>query len=206
MGWNESIFPLLIIAAGPGFSGEFTYAPGPGPGNLITSNAATDGTDPYGNAYIHGLMTYTMIGATQVAQGIQDGEIYFGTAPGPGGPYTQASGKLRSIGSYQNGFISGQDVNGNSYPVTVTQLDAHSIALAGRIVTPAAWVTGLVFGSIGAPFLLPAAGSNTPEFPTINAAGSGSGSIVLRPNGNMELVGNDLGPGYTMLTAGTFRF
>lgn len=184
----------------------FAYQPSAAAGNLFATISNTSGTDRFGNAFIAGIITYSTIAGLAVAQGSQAGAPVFATAATQAGPYTVASGPLRSIGSYQNGFTSGLDVNGNSYPVTLTQTDANSIEMAGRIVTPAGWVSGLVFGNIGLPFLLPAAGANIPEFPTVNAAGAATGSIVLRPNGNLAIFSNTAGAGFTMLTAGTFHF
>lgn len=114
MGWQQSVFPLLIVTSAPGsFSGQFNYSPAPGPGNLTGSNTAGSGVDPFGNAYVAGLITYTTIGGVSVAQGSQAGRAYFATAPGPGGPYTPASGSLRAIvGPLPNGFSEGTDVNG----------------------------------------------------------------------------------------------
>jgi len=55
MPWGNNFFPLLIVSAGGGFTGLFIYSPGPGNGNLILSEAAAAGTDPFGNAYRQGL-------------------------------------------------------------------------------------------------------------------------------------------------------
>jgi hypothetical protein len=206
--WQQSIFPLLIVTTSAGFTGEFVYSPGPALGSLIASVAASDGTDPYGNAFVHGLMTYASVGGVQVAQGIQNGSTYFATAPGPGGPYTIASGTLRNIyGPLLNGFSQGQDVNGVNDPPALTQLDAHTIVMSGRLNTPggAAPVLLTTFATISGPFILPAAGAPVPEFPCGNAGGNQGGSVILRPNGNMQLTGN-FGNGVTVYTSGTFRF
>jgi hypothetical protein len=209
MPWQQSIFPLLIINAGSsGFTGEFTYSPAPGFGNLIASNAAVDGKDPTGNAYVHGLMTYSSVGGVSIALGLQDGSDYFATAPGPGGPWTIASGTLRNIyGPLLNGFSQGVDVNGTPDPPALTQLDAHTIAMSGRLATPggAAPVLLTTFATISGPFILPGAGVPVPEFPTGNAGGNAGGSVILRPNGNMQLTGN-FGNSQTIYTSGTFRF
>jgi hypothetical protein len=50
MGWQNNIFPLLIVNASGGFTGLFVYSPAPGPGNLIGAiTGAASTTDPYGN-------------------------------------------------------------------------------------------------------------------------------------------------------------
>lgn len=58
MGWNSNVFPLLIITPTGGFTGLFVYSPGPGNGNLIASIAAAAGTDPYGNPFQQGIVSY----------------------------------------------------------------------------------------------------------------------------------------------------
>lgn len=207
MGWNQSQYPLLIVVAGAGFSGEFTYSPSPGAGNLVTSNAASDGTDPYGNAYVHGLITYTTVRGVRVAQGWQDGINYFATAPGAGGPFTPASLALHQYNAtLVNNFFATSDVNGMLDPPTLTQLDSRTVAMAGRLGTPASGPVLLTtFATIGAPFLLPPSGAPVPEFPTNNAGGGEAGSVILRPDGNMQLTGN-FGNNATVYTSGTFRF
>jgi hypothetical protein len=58
MVWNSSSFQLLIISAGGGFTGLFVYSPVPGHGNLIASIAAQVSTDPYGDTYQEGIVSY----------------------------------------------------------------------------------------------------------------------------------------------------
>jgi hypothetical protein len=208
MPWQQSVFNLLIVDAGSGYSGEFAYNPGPGAGNLILSVAASDGTDPYGNAYVHGIITYTVTGGVAIAQGWQDGAAYFATAATQAGPYSVASGQLRALpGGYLNGFHSGNDVNGVQYPVIVTQIDKSTIVMAGRLLTPGGGpVQGTPFGRLGSPFILPAAGGTVPEFASSNGTGGSTGTVVLRPDGNLELYSNQWGNGYTIVCAGAFRF
>jgi hypothetical protein len=66
VGWNQSLFPLLIITESGGFSGEFIYAPAPGPGALVFSNTAQGGTDPYGNTYLAGSTWYGPSGVINI--------------------------------------------------------------------------------------------------------------------------------------------
>jgi hypothetical protein len=72
MGWQENVFPLLIVTASGGFTGLYEYAPTPGLGNLILSVAAAPGTDPYGNAFPAGLAVYDNQGDVI---NLQNGEI-----------------------------------------------------------------------------------------------------------------------------------
>lgn len=209
MPWQQSVFPLLIVTSAPGtFSGLFSYSPAPGPGNLTSSDTAADGTDPYGNAYVHGLITYAMAGGVAIAQGWQGGNFYFATAPTQAGPYTPAFLQLHQFNAtLVNGFSAAGDVNGTTDPPTLAQLDAHTIIMSGRLLTPVtpAPVLLTTFATIGAPFLLPSAGNPVPEYPTGNAGGNQGGSVILRPNGNMQLTGN-FGNSSTLYTSGTFRF
>ena len=72
VGWSNDQFQLLIVNAQVGgFSGEFTYSPGPGAGNLIYSNTARAGTDPYGNHYLAGTTWYQSGGVINVNDGVQ---------------------------------------------------------------------------------------------------------------------------------------
>lgn len=189
-----------------GTTGEFLgYNGTPAFGNLIVSVSPVAGADQYGNAYLAGVITYTMSGGIAIAQGWQSGAPIFATATGGGGPYTVASGTFRQItGGLLNGFFAATDANGTSTPPVVTQLDAHTIVMAGRVGCPASGtVTGVTFATLGSPFLLPA--TIISEFPTSNAAGGQSGSILLRPNGNLQLSGG-FNAGATVITAGAFRF
>lgn len=206
MGWNQALFPLVVITAAPtGFSGLFAYSPGPGAGNLITSIAAADGTDPYGNAFLHGTVTYSVVGGRAIAQGWQDGNVLFATAATQAGPYQVASGVLRvAYGTLVNGFFGAADVNGTSDPPVVTQTDAHTIVMAGRLGTPPSGPVLLTtFATLSTPFVLPSL--IVAEFPTNNVVGGQSGSVILRPNGNLQLNGS-FGNSATVLTCGAFRF
>lgn len=84
MGWQQNIFPLLIFTATGGFTGEFGYSPGPGFGNLFSSDTVAAGIDPYGNAYLAGKTAY--FGGTQ-AVNLNGDTITFYTAAGAGGPW-----------------------------------------------------------------------------------------------------------------------
>lgn len=49
----------LVVVFGTGGSGVFVYSPTPAAGNLIASIASSAGTDPYGNAYVKGIASYS---------------------------------------------------------------------------------------------------------------------------------------------------
>lgn len=84
---NVGSFVTLIIETGTAGSGIFVYDPAPGTGNLVASIAAADGTDPYGNQYAAGFVSYDQSAST-FAQ-LLAGEILFG-------PLTSGSGTLPS--------------------------------------------------------------------------------------------------------------
>lgn len=48
---------VVIFGTGPNV-GLFVYSPKPGAGNLVASIAAAAGTDPYGNSYLAGVVSY----------------------------------------------------------------------------------------------------------------------------------------------------
>jgi hypothetical protein len=100
MGWNNSVFPLLIVTSGSGFTGLFEYSPGPGTGNLIASSTAQAGTDPFGNAYLAGIATYSP--AAGIAQQLNTNGVFYYTGPaGGGGPWTQVLSEFYTTGTLQ---------------------------------------------------------------------------------------------------------
>lgn len=62
MGWQQSVFQLVIIEGSAG-SGLFVYSPSPGLGNLIASITPVSGTDSFGNPYLAGVSSYGPPGA-----------------------------------------------------------------------------------------------------------------------------------------------
>ena len=54
--WTNQVQNQVIVAGANG--GVFVYSASPAFGNLVTSDTATSGTDPYGNAYLAGFTTY----------------------------------------------------------------------------------------------------------------------------------------------------
>jgi len=82
----------LVVVSGPvsggtGASGVFVYQTAPGAGTLVASVAPSNGTDPYGNAYLSGVAAYQTLGG--IAVRLVNGEILFYSAPSQAGPYTQ---------------------------------------------------------------------------------------------------------------------
>lgn len=103
MGWNQALFPLLIITETGGFTGEFIYAPAPGAGNLVFSNTAQGGTDPYGNAYLAGSAWYGPSGVINIPP---DTSALLAYTPKAG------AGNL----TISLAAVAGTDSFGNAYP------------------------------------------------------------------------------------------
>lgn len=97
MGWGSSIFPLLIVTSSGGFTGFFLYAPTVGTGNLFASISPHGGTDPFGNAYLPGIVTYTNSGGTFYAFQITGINIQVSSAASAAGPYTLPLGQLQFV-------------------------------------------------------------------------------------------------------------
>ena len=69
--WTNQVVSLIVLTeATGGFSGLFGYSPTPGAGNLIFSIAAANGTDPYGNAYLGGVTSYSGSTDTSISGGV----------------------------------------------------------------------------------------------------------------------------------------
>lgn len=82
MAWGSNLFPLLIITASGGFTGLFVYSPAPGPGKLIASMTAQNGTDPYGNAYQAGIVSYNNAVSPEESVQLNGGDLqWFSNVP-----------------------------------------------------------------------------------------------------------------------------
>lgn len=106
MPWNNQAVSLIILTEDDaGYSGIFGYSPAEGAGNLISSEAAAAGTDPYGNSYLAGFVNYFRNEAGQF-QAIQilDTQVVFylgpvgGSEAGPWTPVTFLSADLSANG------------------------------------------------------------------------------------------------------------
>jgi hypothetical protein len=71
----------VVVQGGTGnYTGMFVYSGVPAAGNLIMSVAGSDGTDPYGNTYGPGIISYNPAGHT-TAIAMDAGELQLGTGP-----------------------------------------------------------------------------------------------------------------------------
>lgn len=93
MGWQSAIAIITQnLQAGNTFInalGYFEYnSSGPGPGNLIATNAVVSGTDAYGNAYIGGgWVSYHLTGSNNSAALLASGVLQFYHSSALGGPW-----------------------------------------------------------------------------------------------------------------------
>lgn len=86
MGWSNVASSVLtantvIVVAGDPNTGLFVYSGTPATGNLIMSVAAADGTDPYGNSYGAGIISYAVTGPHTGSIAMNAGELLLGQAP-----------------------------------------------------------------------------------------------------------------------------
>ena len=161
MVWNSSSFQLLIISAGGGFTGLFVYSPIPGAGNLIASVAAESGTDPYGNAYLAGFVSYAP-GPPALAAVLNAAAVQWYTAASAAGPYSAGalvgSGQSQVLELASGGTIAGFPVSSIlTLESAAAGADAVAVLLNSsfqleEVVTPAA-ATGInagprLFGSV----------------------------------------------------------
>lgn len=90
---SQDVFFALVIAGGAG-SGLFVYSPSPGANTLVASIAQAAGTDPYGNAYLAGMVTYNL--GSPWSATVVDGQgltYYINSVLGESGSWTN-SGQL----------------------------------------------------------------------------------------------------------------
>lgn len=119
---NDASNLIILIEQISGYSGLFGYSPAPGPGNLVLSISAADGTDPYGNTYKAGFGIYSPFGSLLLSPvdgnllstgssgatiRLGDGEIDF-NQPGYSSSATLIQNLIRTHGSLYIG--SGESV------------------------------------------------------------------------------------------------
>lgn len=69
--------------------GLFVYSPTAALGNLVASIAAQDGTDPYGQPYLHGITSYQITGhISGLAVNMHNGIITYWSSAGEGSPWS----------------------------------------------------------------------------------------------------------------------
>jgi len=172
----------LVIVSGSGFTGVFDYNPTPALNNLVASEAAANGTDPYGNAYLQGQTTYLQTGPTSfVALQNNGAQITFYTASSAAGPWTaqyviqsDASGNVTITASGTLELnpagvasVTGPTVIGDTpgSRATAAQLEVHSLIGLKARTQPAAPPAGYgllyVNSSDGGLYYKGASGTNT---------------------------------------------
>jgi hypothetical protein len=203
MGWsNNSLFQVLIVTGSTG-SGVFVYSPSPGLGKLVASIAANASKDPYGNAYVAGVTSYT--GGNQAAS-LSTGELILWTAAGPGGPWN-----IQSTLSFSGGALSLHAQAGSGAAVNIAadtglniNMQTALVALLGATINNGLAWTGNATGdkltlsnSGGAPLLQATntgAGGTPAIRATVNAQGDlGIGYIVSGDTNNRVVIDSALG-------------
>lgn len=139
MPWNNQAVSLMILTEEDGgFSGLFGYSPAEGPGNLISSDAAVAGLDPYGNAYLAGKASYGQVGNLWYASVIADGVVSIYTAATYAGPWSVAA----SI-SYKQTVPGGMSLVSGANISLEPGAGVYQLGAAGGTVEPlAAWEPG----------------------------------------------------------------
>lgn len=130
---------LVIVSAGNVFSGVFVYNPSPGLGNLKESTSSVNGTDPYGNAYLAGFVTYSnpnIPGITWMAIQYTVAGMQAYSATSAAGPWSSND----SNGNLMPGFAIGEGSHG-------AELDWNDSVFSVGLITPAAPLTSQDPGS-----------------------------------------------------------
>lgn len=125
--WSNPGTTLIIITEEiTGFSGIFGYSPTVGTGNLIFSIAANAGTDPYGNFYEPGIISYD--NTNQVFAQLFEGNLF--------------TGRIADIATNNTGII-GYTQNLAGLPLTevVAPNNGTFAHRAGIFVAPANGIT-----------------------------------------------------------------
>lgn len=143
MPWSQNV--AVILRAGNTIinpSGMFSYAPSPGAGNLTSSSGATaNGTDPYGNAYLAGQVTYNNAGSFWEALQNEGGALVWYESASSAGPWTSET----SLGFTFSGGLGGLNINaplGISGAINVPVTSPSITSLPSDNNSGSTWVSG----------------------------------------------------------------
>jgi hypothetical protein len=104
VGWRTLIITAAkVVVAGPN-GGVFIYSGAPAFGNLVSTDVAVGGTDPFGNTYLPGKTEYSISPAAPhkvTAINIFQSTISWQTAPNPGGSF----GAISSINAVSQSVV-----------------------------------------------------------------------------------------------------
>jgi len=104
VGWRTLVITAAkVVVAGPN-GGVFIYSGAPAFGNLVSTDVAVGGTDPFGNTYLPGKTEYSVsvIAPHKVtAINIFQSTISWQTAPNPGGSF----GAISSINAVSQSVV-----------------------------------------------------------------------------------------------------
>lgn len=104
--WTNQVQSLVIIQSGGNFQGLFVYSPSPAAGKLVASIATVSGTatDPYTNAYLDGVVSYSTGAGPLFAVQLSGGAVQYNTATSEAGPWTAVS-SLSGVSSSGQGAV-----------------------------------------------------------------------------------------------------
>lgn len=138
----------LVIVSGAGFSGVFDYLGAPSFGNLRESMTSLNGTDPWGNAYLQGFVTYANPNLTNLkwlaiqytSSGMQAYSAT--TAAGPWSNLDGASNLMPGFAIGEGGF-GGAEIDWNQSAMTLglinTALPITALAPGATSTTAETW-------------------------------------------------------------------
>lgn len=189
MGWRTLVITAAkVVVAGPN-GGVFIYSGAPAFGNLVSTDVAVGGTDPFGNTYLPGKTEYSVsvIAPHKVtAINIFQSTISWQTAPNPGGSF----GAISSINAVSQSVVG-------LPPLSMTIGQGNT----GEAVTFA--------DPVVAPILAAAPGTGVPEtwhLITMDAgwstvAGYAAPQYRLLPTGDIEFAGTANHASFAVTTA-----
>lgn len=173
---------VIVFGSGKN-TGVFVYSPAPAFGNLIASIAALGNVDPYGNAYLPGIVNY-FISGTSVAVQLSAGQLRFSSAATAAGPWslgTDLDVQIGADGLAQILNISHQGLVANMITNIVGALNVNGAllsALNGAQVT-----NGLTADTGNITAGLTWAGGASGDFETLSRTSQSDGTLFQATQG-----------------------
>jgi hypothetical protein len=138
-GVSGQLIATRVIISGTG--GELlVYTPFAGPGNLVASIAATEGTDNFGNAFLPNITSYNGSGSNWFANSLTGGSLAYFHATSAAGPWAVTAQILANssgfaIVNFEAGSVAGVwPQSGGAGITTVAQVVAKLEAMG--LLTP----------------------------------------------------------------------
>jgi hypothetical protein len=152
--WTNELVDLIILSASAsGFSGFFAYSPAPGAGNLVASDTAAGGTDPYGNIYLANISSYN--NASGFAASLGGGFLTLYTGSLAGGWAAQATvgvsgGGVLFLTAAAGITLADAATAGSTLAVTGALTASGGESVTGGLTTDTLTVTGATISAVGA--------------------------------------------------------